>query len=93
MGVRNSENGIVRLPKNPNLAIDLRAMEAALSDSISMVHVTNPNNPTGSALEAAQLKAFCKKASAKAMVLVDEAYNELTDNPMQTTMIPLVKEG
>ena len=54
---------------------------------------TNPNNPTGSALEAAQLKAFCKKASAKAMVLVDEAYNELTDNPMQTTMIPLVKEG
>lgn len=93
MGVRNSENGIVRLPKDPNLAIDLQAMEAALSDSVSMVHVTNPNNPTGSALEAAQLKAFCKKASTKTMVLVDEAYNELTDNPMQTTMIPLVKEG
>ena len=27
------------------------------------------------------------------MVLVDEAYNELTDNPAQSTMIPLVKEG
>ncbi len=93
MGVRNSDNGIVRLPKRADLAIDLAAMEEALTDDISLVHVTNPNNPTGSTLESAALKDFCTKASAKTLVLVDEAYNELTDNPDQSTMIPLVKEG
>ena len=93
MGARNSEFGIKRLPKNPDLAIDLAAMERALDDDISLVHITNPNNPTGSALEASSLRSFCAKASSKAMVLVDEAYNELTDNPAQSTMIPLVKEG
>ena len=93
MGVRNSDYGIERLPKRADLAIDLEAMKNALSDDISLVHVTNPNNPTGSALETAALKDFCVKASAKTLVLVDEAYNELTDNPEQTTMIPLVKEG
>lgn len=93
MGVRNSDNGIVRLPKRSDLAIDLAAMEEALTDDISLVHVTNPNNPTGSTLESAALKDFCTKASAKTLVLVDEAYNELTDNPAQSTMIPLVKEG
>ena len=93
MGARNSKFGIKRLPKHPDLAIDLAAMEQALDDDISLVHITNPNNPTGSALEASSLRGFCAKASSKAMVLVDEAYNELTDNPAQSTMIPLVKEG
>jgi histidinol-phosphate aminotransferase len=68
-------------------------MEKALNDDISLIHVTNPNNPTGSALESAALRKFCSQASAKTLVLVDEAYNELTDNPDQSTMIPLVREG
>ena len=93
MDARHIEFGIKRLPKHPDLAIDLAAMEQALDDDISLVHITNPNNPTGSALEASSLRTFCAKASSKAMVLVDEAYNELTDNPAQSTMIPLVKEG
>ncbi len=93
MGTRNSDFGIKRLTKRPDLAIDLAAMEQALGDDVAMVHVTNPNNPTGSALEAEALRKFCVKASATTMVLVDEAYNELTDNPDDSTMVPLVKEG
>jgi histidinol-phosphate aminotransferase len=36
---------------------------------------------------------FCKKASKKAIVLIDEAYNELTSSPDENTMIPLINEG
>ena len=92
MGVRNSPFGIKRLPKNESLVIDLVAMEASLND-VAMVHITNPNNPTGIALDSEELKRFCRKASEKCVVLVDEAYNELTDDPPASTMIPLVKEG
>lgn len=93
MGVRNSSNGIVRLPKSTSLSIDLEAMEGALDSDISMVHVTNPNNPTGMVLDSAELRAFCSRASEKCTVLVDEAYNELTADPAASTMIPLVKAG
>jgi histidinol-phosphate aminotransferase len=37
--------------------------------------------------------AFTKRASKKALVLLDEAYNELTDDPEVNGMIPLVKQG
>jgi histidinol-phosphate aminotransferase len=84
---------IKRLPKDPGLEIDLEAMYAAIDDSISMVQVVNPNNPTGRLSDPVALRAFCIKASKKATVLVDEAYNELTEMPDENTMVSLVKEG
>lgn len=84
---------IVRVPNTADLGIDLDAMYAAIDDTIGMVHVTNPNNPTGTVLDPVKLKEFCIKASKKTLVLVDEAYNELTDDPPKHSMIPLVKAG
>ncbi|EED33052.1 putative histidinol-phosphate aminotransferase [gamma proteobacterium NOR5-3] len=84
---------IVRLPKDAGLEIDLDAMYAAIDDSISMVQVVNPNNPTGLLTDPVALKAFCIKASKKATVLVDEAYNEVTDAPESNTMVSLVRDG
>ena len=84
---------IVRIPNTKDLSIDLDAMYNAIDDSIGMVHITNPNNPTGTLLDPAKLREFCIKASKKTLVLVDEAYNELTDEPPKNSMIPLVKAG
>ena len=84
---------IVRLPKHPTLAIDLDAMYAAIDDGISMVQVVNPNNPTGTLLDSAALRSFSIKASKKATVLIDEAYNEVTDDPDGNTMVDLVRAG
>jgi histidinol-phosphate aminotransferase len=84
---------IVRVPNTPDLDIDLDAIYAAIDDSVAMVHICNPNNPTGKILEPEKLRDFCIKASKKALVLVDEAYNELIDEPPKHSMIPLVKAG
>ncbi|MBB5211261.1 pyridoxal phosphate-dependent aminotransferase [Microbulbifer hydrolyticus] len=84
---------IKRLPKLESLAIDLDAMYAAIDDSISMVQVTNPNNPTGMLIDPVAMRNFCIKASKKCTVLADEAYNELTDNSDANTVIPLIKQG
>ena len=82
-----------RLPKTADLNIDLDAMYAAIDDSISLVHITNPNNPTGLVLDAKALTEFCIKASKKVTVLIDEAYNELTEKPEFNSMVPLIKQG
>ncbi|WP_226665128.1 pyridoxal phosphate-dependent aminotransferase [Microbulbifer aggregans] len=84
---------IKRLPKLESLEIDLDAMYSAIDDSISMVQVTNPNNPTGMLIDPVKMREFCIKASKKCTVLADEAYNELTDNSDANTVIPLIKDG
>lgn len=91
-GVRQSGE-IKRLPKTESLAIDLAAMERAINDDIALVHVTNPNNPTSLLLDGEELRAFARRAAAKTTVLVDEAYNELTDKPDYYSMVDLVREG
>jgi len=94
MSIEQQKLGVIkRLPKAADMDIDLDAMYAAIDDSISMVQVTNPNNPTGMLIDPVKMKEFCLKASKKCMVLADEAYNELTDMPEANSMIPLVKQG
>lgn len=84
---------IVRTARTADMGIDLDAMYAAIDDSVAMVQITNPNNPTGLLLDGDALRAFCRKASKKCLVLVDEAYNELTEDPEYNSMVPLIKEG
>jgi histidinol-phosphate aminotransferase len=84
---------IKRIAKTADLSIDLDAMYAAIDSDVAMVHVTNPNNPTGCLLDAGKLRDFCIKASKKTLVLVDEAYNEVTDMPENNSMVSLVREG
>jgi histidinol-phosphate aminotransferase len=84
---------IVRVPLNDDMSIDLDGMAAAVDDSISMVYVCNPNNPTGMTLDGDSLRNFCRKVAKSTVVLVDEAYNELTDKPEYTSMVDLVREG
>ena len=82
-----------RLPSNKNHQIDLDNLDKAISVAVYLIQITNPNNPTGLIVESNKLYEFCKRASKKSLILIDEAYNELTDNPDTSTMIPLVREG
>ena len=90
---RNVGAEIVRVPLNDDMSINLDAMAAAVNDEISLVYICNPNNPTGMALDGDELRKFCRSVSKKAVILVDEAYNELTDKPNYTSMMDLVRDG
>jgi len=74
-------------------AHDLDGMMDAIDSETKLIYVCNPNNPTGSMTEAGKLKKFCKKASLKAPVFVDEAYMEFLPDYDANTLVGLVKEG
>lgn len=84
---------LIRVPLKDDMSIDLDGMAAAVDDSVSLVYVCNPNNPTGMAIDGDTLRDFCRSVGQKAIVLIDEAYNELTDDPDYTSMVDLVREG
>ena len=82
-----------RVPLRDDMAIDLEAMARAVDDSVSLIYLCNPNNPTGMALDGDELRSFCREISPKVPILIDEAYNELTDRPDYTSMVDLVRGG
>ena len=84
---------LVTAPMKSDLSVDLDALEKIVDDGVSLVHITNPNNPTGMLLEPDALRSFINRVEKKATVLIDEAYNELTDTPEAASMIDLVREG
>ena len=55
---------------------DLDAMRAAIGEDTKLVFVANPNNPTGTFIDAAPLLAFLQSVPAHVTVLLDEAYTE-----------------
>jgi histidinol-phosphate aminotransferase len=82
-----------RVPLAADMDTDLDAMAKAVEYDVSLVYVCNPNNPTGIAIDPAKLRAFCRKVAPQVPVLIDEAYNELTDQPEQASMVDLVRAG
>jgi histidinol-phosphate aminotransferase len=55
---------------------DLDAMADAITDRTRLVFVCNPNNPTGTAVDAGALEAFLDRVPERVPVIVDEAYYE-----------------
>jgi histidinol-phosphate aminotransferase len=60
-----------------NYGHDLQAMlQAAIEHQAKLVFVANPNNPTGTFLEASALLEFLRALPPHVLVVLDEAYNE-----------------
>ncbi len=55
---------------------DLDAMLSAIRPATRLIWIANPNNPTGTFLPYARLKAFLRALPEEVVVVLDEAYNE-----------------
>lgn len=83
----------VKVPLTADYKLDLDAMEKAIDASTRLVYICNPNNPTGTTVDASRLRAFCEKVSPKTMVFVDEAYIDYLPEPKAASVMDLVKKG
>lgn len=81
------------VPLKEDWSHDLKAMEAAIDDDTKLVYICNPNNPTGSMTDHAELVDFCSRVSEKVPVFVDEAYMGFLEDGDEKSMVSLVAEG
>ncbi|MCY7354985.1 MAG: histidinol-phosphate transaminase [Lysobacter sp.] len=67
---------------------DLEAIgSAALSSNAKLVFLCSPANPTGQALRLPDIARLAERLSGRAMVIVDEAYGEFSDQPSAVSLI------
>ncbi len=84
---------VVKVPLTSDYKLDLDAMEKLVDEKTSLVYLVNPNNPTGTIVDTAKLKAFVDRVSKKTTVFIDEAYIDYVADPVGTTLIDSVKKG
>ncbi len=70
---------------------DLDAMRAAVNARTRLVFIANPNNPTGTWLDAASLRAFVESMPRHVIVVLDEAYCEYVGNIDYPQTLPWIR--
>ena len=63
-----------------NFGHDLDAMRQSVTEKTRLVFIANPNNPTGTLLDQADLERFLEALPETCLCLLDEAYFEFVDN-------------
>jgi histidinol-phosphate aminotransferase len=84
---------VVRVP-NVDFRLDLPALaEAARRENARLVWVCDPNNPTGSLIEAGEWEEFVAALPDGTAAVVDEAYREYADPERRVAREPEVLDG
>ena len=72
---------------------DLDAMARAITPRTKLVFVASPNNPTGTANDAAELMAWARALPEHVVAVFDEAYAEYLAPGTAMDLRPLIAEG
>ena len=75
MAVRATGAELIETPTH-NDGFDLGAVLDAVNDRTRLVLLANPNNPTGTLLDADELERFIRAIPSHVVVVLDEAYYE-----------------
>ena len=71
---------------------DLDAMRAAVRDDTRVIFVSNPNNPTGTFIAPAAVRAFLQQVPVDVLVVLDEAYYEYLEPEQKSASIDWIAE-
>lgn len=70
----------IQVPLNEHDGHDFAAMAAAITPRTRVIFVCTPNNPTGTAVMAADLHEFLSVVPSDVLVVIDEAYCEFVND-------------
>ncbi|MGB3851121.1 MAG: histidinol-phosphate transaminase [Tunicatimonas sp.] len=85
--------GLVTVPLTEDYDYDFDQMLDKITADTSLIYICNPNNPTGRITDSDQLREFCRRASRRKPVFIDEAYIDYQEDAAAHSMIDLVQEG
>ena len=89
---RNTHTDYVTRPRNASWGLTTDEILSAVEEvKPDVVLLTTPNNPTGTTIPVAVIDEVC--AGTDAIVVVDEAYQEFTDAPEDSSIALLPKYG
>ena len=84
---------VIRVPLTKTWAHDVRAMlKAAEEHKAGLIYLCNPNNPTGTVTPRVEIEYLVNHKPEGTIVLLDEAYIHLCDEPPSTDLVAMDKD-
>lgn len=83
----------IEVPLDASLRNDLPRLLAAIEADTQALFVVNPHNPSGTVSPGKEFDAFVLAASAKALVIVDEAYLDYLPDAAERTAVRHLRAG
>jgi len=72
---------VVEVPLNRSFGVDVPGVLSAAAQSVKLVFLCSPNNPTGGRVPAEAVARICRALDGRSVVVVDEAYVEFARGP------------
>jgi histidinol-phosphate aminotransferase len=73
--------------------LDLAAMARAVTGRTKVIYIGNPNNPTGTLINAGDMDRFLDAVPPRVLVVLDEAYYEYVREPDYSHSLDYVRSG
>ena len=83
---------LVRVPLR-DYTHDLEAMAEAVTQRTRLIFVCNPNNPTGTLVNAEAVEAFLERVPERVPVVLDETYCQYVSDPDYTRSVDHLRRG
>lgn len=81
------------LKESDNYILDTKAIKNALDESVDMLVICNPNNPTGTYVDNAQAIELLEHCRQKGIyIMIDETYVEFAEPELKVSSMPLVAD-
>lgn len=84
---------VIEVPLNDQKENDLKRISEKINDHTTAIFLVNPHNPSGTVSDKQAFHDFLHTASKQAIILVDEAYLEYSDDFAGRTAVNNIKEG
>ncbi len=85
--VTQAIGAVARVAPAKNYGHDLEAMAALITPQTRLVFIANPNNPTGTLLDASELESFIAALPGHVICVLDEAYYEFVDSELRADSV------
>jgi histidinol-phosphate aminotransferase len=78
---------VIDVPLRAGFSLDVDGLLARVTQSVKLVFVCSPNNPTGNLVPLAEIEQLAAALTDRALVVVDEAYIEFAGAPSATALL------
>lgn len=87
VSARIQNAAIVEVPLAADFSLDVAALLAAVTPAVKLVFLCTPNNPSGRSISRADIERVAQALTGNALLVVDEAYVEFSDQPSVAGLI------
>lgn len=79
VSARIQNAAVIETPLKPDFGVDVQALLDAVTPALKLVFLCTPNNPSGKSIPRGDIEQLAKQLKGKALLVVDEAYVEFSD--------------